>query len=117
MTRARFGSKSSDLRGDVAYLQRCVRFGSAHYWFWAICRLGDTLRCLHRALAALVQTNAKRMLAYSSIAHAGYILVAFAASTAIGTAALLFYLAAYALMKVGAFLGRHASRPARGKTG
>ena len=55
-------------------------------------------------LAALVQTNVKRMLAYSSIAHAGYILVAFAASTAVGTAALLFYLAAYVLMKVGAFL-------------
>jgi NADH-quinone oxidoreductase subunit N len=44
------------------------------------------------------------MLAYSSIAHAGYILVAFAASTDLGIAAVLFYLAAYALMKVGAFL-------------
>jgi NADH-quinone oxidoreductase subunit N len=44
------------------------------------------------------------MLAYSSIAHAGYILVAFAASTDLGVAAILFYLAAYALMKVGAFL-------------
>jgi NADH-quinone oxidoreductase subunit N len=55
-------------------------------------------------LAALAQTNVKRMLAYSSIAHAGYILVAFTASTAVGVAAVLFYLAAYALMKVGAFL-------------
>ena len=54
--------------------------------------------------AALVQTNVKRMLAYSSIAHAGYILVAFIASTELGVAAVLFYLAAYALMKVGAFL-------------
>ena len=44
------------------------------------------------------------MLAYSSIAHAGYILVAFAAATDIGVAAVLFYLAAYVLMKVGAFL-------------
>ena len=44
------------------------------------------------------------MLAYSSIAHAGYILVAFAAGTDIGIAAVLFYLAAYALMKIGAFL-------------
>jgi NADH-quinone oxidoreductase subunit N len=55
-------------------------------------------------LAAIVQTNVKRMLAYSSIAHAGYILVAFAASTVYGVAAVLFYLAAYSLMKVGAFL-------------
>jgi NADH-quinone oxidoreductase subunit N len=54
-------------------------------------------------LTALVQTNVKRMLAYSSIAHAGYILVAFAAQSALGTAAVLFYLAAYALMKLGAF--------------
>jgi len=45
----------------------------------------------------------KRMLAYSSIAHAGYILVAFAASTEIGIAAALFYLAVYTLMKIGAF--------------
>src|SRR5260370_31056346 len=55
-------------------------------------------------LAALVQTNVKRMLAYSSIAHAGYILVAFAASTVYGVAAVLFFFAAYALMKIGAFL-------------
>jgi NADH-quinone oxidoreductase subunit N len=54
--------------------------------------------------AAVTQTNVKRMLAYSSIAHAGYILVAFAASTEVGIAAVLFYLAAYALMKLGAFL-------------
>jgi NADH-quinone oxidoreductase subunit N len=43
------------------------------------------------------------MLAYSSIAHAGYILVAFAARSEIGTAAVLYYLLAYAMMKVGAF--------------
>jgi NADH-quinone oxidoreductase subunit N len=55
-------------------------------------------------LAALVQSNVKRMLAYSSIAHAGYIMVAFIASTDLGIAAVLFYLAAYALMKIGAFL-------------
>jgi NADH-quinone oxidoreductase subunit N len=81
-----------------------VAFGSAsHYWFWAIW-ICAVLTMLVGNLAALVQTNIKRMLAYSSIAHAGYILVAFAASTAVGTAALLFYLAAYVLMKVGAFL-------------
>jgi NADH-quinone oxidoreductase subunit N len=55
-------------------------------------------------LTAAVQTNVKRMLAYSSVAHAGYILVAFAARNVIGTAAVLFYLGAYALMKVGAFV-------------
>jgi NADH-quinone oxidoreductase subunit N len=53
--------------------------------------------------AALTQTNIKRMLAYSSIAHAGYLLVAIAARSEIGTAAAMFYLAAYALMNIGAF--------------
>ncbi|MGA2724396.1 MAG: NADH-quinone oxidoreductase subunit N [Bryobacteraceae bacterium] len=53
--------------------------------------------------AALLQTNIKRMLAYSSIAHAGYVLVALAARSQVGTAAAMFYLAAYALMNIGAF--------------
>jgi NADH-quinone oxidoreductase subunit N len=53
--------------------------------------------------AALTQSNIKRLLAYSSIAHAGYVLVAVAARSEIGTAAAMFYLAAYALMNIGAF--------------
>jgi NADH-quinone oxidoreductase subunit N len=53
--------------------------------------------------AALRQDNLKRMLAYSSIAHAGYILVALASRSGDGTAAAMFYLAAYALMNIGAF--------------
>lgn len=53
--------------------------------------------------AALRQTNIKRLLAYSSIAHAGYVLVAFTAHSAIGAAAAMFYLAAYAFMNIGAF--------------
>jgi NADH-quinone oxidoreductase subunit N len=53
--------------------------------------------------AALTQNNLKRLLAYSSIAHAGYILVALAARSELGTAAVMFYLAAYALMNIGAF--------------
>ncbi len=53
--------------------------------------------------AALTQTNLKRMLAYSSIAHAGYVLVALASHSDDGTAGAMFYLAAYALMNLGAF--------------
>jgi NADH-quinone oxidoreductase subunit N len=53
--------------------------------------------------AALMQTNIKRMLAYSSIAHAGYVMVALTAQSQVGTAAAMFYLAAYALMNIGAF--------------
>jgi NADH-quinone oxidoreductase subunit N len=53
--------------------------------------------------AALTQVNIKRVLAYSSIAHAGYVLVAVTAHSEIGTAAAMFYLASYAFMNIGAF--------------
>jgi NADH-quinone oxidoreductase subunit N len=52
---------------------------------------------------AVVQPNIKRMLAYSSIAHAGYVAVAFAATSDRGVSAALFYLLAYSLMNLGAF--------------
>jgi NADH-quinone oxidoreductase subunit N len=54
--------------------------------------------------AALMQTNVKRMLGYSSIAHAGYVMVALAAASQVGIAAAMFYLASYALMNIGAFI-------------
>jgi len=54
-------------------------------------------------LAALRQQNVKRMLAYSSIAHAGYLLAAFAGFGSTGVAAASFYTAAYAAMNVGIF--------------
>ena len=54
-------------------------------------------------LGALLQRDVKRMLAYSSIAHAGYLLVAFTAFPGDGIAAACFYTAAYAAMNVGAF--------------
>jgi NADH-quinone oxidoreductase subunit N len=54
-------------------------------------------------IAALVQDNVKRLLAYSSIAHAGYLLVAFATLPANGIPAAMFYTASYAAMNVGAF--------------
>jgi NADH-quinone oxidoreductase subunit N len=54
-------------------------------------------------IAAISQTNIKRMLAYSSIAHAGYLLVAFVAGNDLGTSGILFYLFAYAFMNLGAF--------------
>jgi NADH-quinone oxidoreductase subunit N len=54
-------------------------------------------------IIAVVQPNIKRMLAYSSIAHAGYVAVAFAATSDRGVSAALFYLLAYSLMNLGAF--------------
>jgi NADH-quinone oxidoreductase subunit N len=85
---------------------------ATQYWFWAFWVLA-ALTMFAGNLGALVQTNIKRLLAYSSIAHAGYILVAFAAVTSMAQggsaeaapayAAVLFYLLSYALVKMGAF--------------
>jgi NADH-quinone oxidoreductase subunit N len=85
---------------------------ATYFWFWAFWILA-VLTMFAGNLGALVQTNMKRLLAYSSIAHAGYILVAFAAVTSMAQggraeaaaayAAVLFYLLSYALVKLGAF--------------
>ncbi|MEV0852340.1 NADH-quinone oxidoreductase subunit NuoN [Nocardia fluminea] len=55
------------------------------------------------AIMAITQTDVKRMLAYSSIAHAGFLLVGVVAADSAGVAAVLFYLLAYGLGTVGAF--------------
>jgi NADH-quinone oxidoreductase subunit N len=54
-------------------------------------------------LAALVQRDVKRLLAYSSISHAGFMLIPVAASSELGGRALLFYLVPYSAMSIGAF--------------
>src|SRR5579864_8233850 len=66
---------------------------------WVVAALSMTLG----NLGALVQDNVKRLLAYSSIAHAGYLLVAYAALPNNGIPAAMFYAASYAAMNVGAF--------------
>ncbi|HKD45842.1 MAG TPA: NADH-quinone oxidoreductase subunit N [Candidatus Angelobacter sp.] len=71
-------------------------------WFWLIWVCAAVSMTLGN-FGALVQNNVKRLLAYSSIAHAGYILVAFAAANDVGISAAIFYTAAYAAMNVGAF--------------
>ncbi len=62
-----------------------------------------TLSLLLGAVLAIVQTNVKRMLAYSSINHAGFILMAVGAASSTGNSAVLFYVFAYAFMVAGAF--------------
>ena len=54
-------------------------------------------------LAALVQTSLKRMLAYSSISHAGFMLIAIASNNELGAKALVYYLIPYSAMSLGAF--------------
>lgn len=58
---------------------------------------------LFGSIVAIAQTNIKRMLAYSSISHAGYILIGLAAGTSTGVAGVVFYLAVYTFMNLAAF--------------
>ena len=77
--------------------------GAAFEWKLVIALLAVLTMAVGN-FAALHQQNLKRLLAYSSIAHAGYLLVAFVAFTPGSLSALLFYLVIYVVMNVGAFL-------------
>jgi NADH-quinone oxidoreductase subunit N len=87
-----------------AVLIRLVMETGAPNWFWIIW-VASVLSMSIGNLGAIMQSNVKRMLAYSSIAHAGYLLVAFAsaATRELAISAAMFYAAAYAAMNVGAF--------------
>jgi NADH-quinone oxidoreductase subunit N len=87
-----------------AVLLRIVFGTSAPGWFWLVW-VSAVLSMFVGNIGALVQSNVKRMLAYSSIAHAGYLLVAFASarSSEFAISSAMFYTASYAAMNVGAF--------------
>jgi NADH-quinone oxidoreductase subunit N len=99
-----FMATASKAAGFVAFilvLSRALPGALAEWrdviWFFAI------LTMIVGNVIALVQENVKRMLAYSSIAHAGYIMIGLAAGTSEAYSAILFYLLAYTLMNLGAF--------------
>jgi NADH-quinone oxidoreductase subunit N len=85
-----------------AVLARILFATGAPGWFWLVW-ISAALTMTLGNLGALLQSNVKRLLAYSSIAHAGYLLVAFTAAPELGVRAVLFYSAAYAAMNLGAF--------------
>jgi NADH-quinone oxidoreductase subunit N len=85
-----------------AVLLRVLFATGAPGWFWLVW-ISAALSMTIGNIGALVQNNVKRLLAYSSIAHAGYLLVAFAAAQTTGISAAIFYTASYAAMNVGAF--------------
>ena len=87
-----------------AVLIRLVIDTASPHWFWIIWVAAVLSMCIGN-LGAILQSNVKRMLAYSSIAHAGYLMVAFASASnrELGISAAMFYSAAYAAMNVGAF--------------
>ena len=68
--------------------------------FWSL----SILTMFTGNILAIAQSNVKRMLAYSSIAHAGYMLIAFVAASNESASAVAFYLLCYAVMNIGAFI-------------
>jgi len=88
----------------VAFLRVAyVGFDGVHDELYPVLWWLAALTMVAANLIALVQSNVKRMLAYSSIAHAGYLLVAITAATETAAAGLLFYLLVYTVMNIGAF--------------
>ncbi|WP_297058169.1 NADH-quinone oxidoreductase subunit N [Thermosulfurimonas sp.] len=80
-----------------------LAFASAHPMWIKLLVPFAVLTMFVGNILAVVQTNIKRMLAYSSVAHAGYILLGIAAGTREGLSAVLLYLLIYAFMNIGAF--------------
>lgn len=74
----------------------------AHLWTWAFAGIAVASLVIGN-LAALVQKDVKRLLAYSSISHAGFILIGLSAGTALGGRALMYYLIPYSAMAFGSF--------------
>ncbi|HZS23718.1 MAG TPA: NADH-quinone oxidoreductase subunit N [Gaiellaceae bacterium] len=73
-----------------------------HLWSWAFAGIAVASLAIGN-LAALVQRNVKRMLAYSSISHAGFVLIGLSAGSALGGRALMYYLIVYSAMAFGSF--------------
>jgi NADH-quinone oxidoreductase subunit N len=95
------GVKAAAFGGFVRVFLRALP-GLAGEWQPAVAVLAVVSMVVGN-LGALAQSNLKRMLAYSSIAHAGYLLTALAAANGGGTQAVLFYLVAYAIVNLGGF--------------
>jgi len=99
-----FMAGAAELAG-LAVLVRVFRLGLPGLvadWsllFWVLSVLTMTIG----NIVAIAQANIKRMLAYSTIAHMGYILIGLVVASQLGVAAVLFYSLAYALMTIGAF--------------
>jgi NADH-quinone oxidoreductase subunit N len=76
--------------------------GDEHLWTWAVAGIACASLAVGN-IAALVQRNVKRLLAYSSVSHAGFMLIPVAAANALGGRAVLYYLIPYCAMSLGAF--------------
>lgn len=104
---AGFLSTASKAAGFIVLVRLFLEFfpetaNLAHQWQW-ILAITAALTMTLGNLVALAQTNIKRLLAYSSIAHAGYALIGAVAANELGVASVVFYMIAYILTNLAAF--------------
>jgi NADH-quinone oxidoreductase subunit N len=95
------GGKAAAFSAIIASLSALFS-GSLHIFLPYLAAI-SILSMLFGSIVAIAQDNIKRMLAYSSIAHAGYLIIGLASGNHIGIAGVLFYLTAYTFMNLGAF--------------
>lgn len=95
-------AKSATFVAFVLVMSRMLVESEAADWS-SVIQVVSILTMIVGNLIALAQDNVKRMLAYSSIAHAGYLLVGLAAGSVAGYTGVLYYLFAYTIMNIGAF--------------
>jgi len=98
-----FMSAGAKAGAFAAFIRLGVAFGSVSGAFHDVLWVLAALTMVVGNVLAVQQTNIKRMLAYSSIAHAGYILVGLLANNEQGRGGILFYVLAYTFMNLGAF--------------
>ena len=95
------GGKAAAFSAIIASLS--ALFGGSLHIFLPYLAVISVLSMLFGSIVAIAQDNIKRMLAYSSIAHAGYLIIGLASGNHIGIAGVVFYLIAYTFMNLGAF--------------
>ena len=99
-----FMAAATKVAALVAFMRLLLTAFPAQEELWTVAlAVIATISLAWGNLAALVQSDVKRMLAYSSISHAGFLLMPIAAANAVGGRALLYYLVPYAAMSIGAF--------------
>ncbi|MBZ0201291.1 MAG: NADH-quinone oxidoreductase subunit N [Ignavibacteriaceae bacterium] len=96
------GGKAAAFSAVIITLGAFFNAGGA-YTFTPYLSVIAVLSMLYGNIVAISQTDIKRMLAYSSIAHAGYIIIGLAAGNSQGIAGIIFYLIVYTFMNLGAF--------------
>lgn len=95
------GGKAAAFSAIIASLS--ALFGGSLHIFLPYLAVISVLSMLFGSIVAIAQNNIKRMLAYSSIAHAGYLIIGLASGNHLGIAGVVFYLTAYTFMNLGAF--------------